>query len=34
MQKKNLRIVQPTGVKMRPLSLRSIYGGVLVQGWI
>jgi phosphoribosylaminoimidazolecarboxamide formyltransferase/IMP cyclohydrolase len=31
MSKKNLRIVQPTGVKMRPLSLRSIYGGVLVQ---
>ena len=31
MKKKNLRVVQPTGVKMRPLSLRSIYGGVLVQ---
>jgi phosphoribosylaminoimidazolecarboxamide formyltransferase/IMP cyclohydrolase len=31
MAKKNLRIVQPTGVSMRPLSLRSIYGGVLVQ---
>jgi phosphoribosylaminoimidazolecarboxamide formyltransferase/IMP cyclohydrolase len=31
MAKKNLRIVQPTGVQMRPLSLRSIYGGVLVQ---
>ena len=31
MQKKNLRIVQPTGVTLRPLSLRSIYGGVLVQ---
>jgi phosphoribosylaminoimidazolecarboxamide formyltransferase/IMP cyclohydrolase len=31
MQKKNLRIVQPTGVKLRPLSLRSIMGGVLVQ---
>src|SRR5690606_3204356 len=29
--KKNLRLVQPTGVSMRPLSLRSIYGGVLVQ---
>ncbi len=29
--KKNLRIVQPTGVPMRPISLRSIYGGVLVQ---
>ncbi len=31
LKKKNLRVVQPTGVKMRPLSLRSIYGGVLVQ---
>ena len=31
MAKKNLRIVQPTGVPMRPISLRSIYGGVLVQ---
>ena len=31
MGKKNLRIVQPTGVQMRPLSLRSIFGGVLVQ---
>jgi phosphoribosylaminoimidazolecarboxamide formyltransferase/IMP cyclohydrolase len=31
MAKKNLRIVQPTGVAMRSLSLRSIYGGVLVQ---
>jgi phosphoribosylaminoimidazolecarboxamide formyltransferase/IMP cyclohydrolase len=31
MSKKNLRIVQPTGVPMRPISLRSIYGGVLVQ---
>lgn len=31
MAKKNLRIVQPTGVPMRPLSLRGIYGGVLVQ---
>ncbi len=30
-KKKNLRIVQPTGVALRPLSLRSIYGGVLVQ---
>jgi phosphoribosylaminoimidazolecarboxamide formyltransferase/IMP cyclohydrolase len=30
-QKKNLRIVQPAGVALRPLSLRSIYGGVLVQ---
>jgi len=29
--KKNLRIVQPTGVQLRPLSLRSIFGGVLVQ---
>lgn len=29
--KKNLRIVQPAGVMLRPLSLRSIYGGVLVQ---
>lgn len=31
LKKKNLRIVQPTGLAMRPLSLRSIYGGVLVQ---
>jgi phosphoribosylaminoimidazolecarboxamide formyltransferase/IMP cyclohydrolase len=31
LKKKNLRIVQPTGVELRPLSLRSIYGGVLVQ---
>ncbi|MCC6455080.1 MAG: bifunctional phosphoribosylaminoimidazolecarboxamide formyltransferase/IMP cyclohydrolase [Caldilineaceae bacterium] len=31
MKKKNLRIVQPTGVQLRPLSLRSIMGGVLVQ---
>jgi phosphoribosylaminoimidazolecarboxamide formyltransferase/IMP cyclohydrolase len=31
MKKKNLRIVQPTGVTLRPLSLRSILGGVLVQ---
>ena len=30
-KKKNLRILQPTGVQQRPLSLRSIYGGVLVQ---
>ncbi|RIK58010.1 MAG: bifunctional phosphoribosylaminoimidazolecarboxamide formyltransferase/inosine monophosphate cyclohydrolase [Chloroflexi bacterium] len=30
-QKKNLRIVQPAGVTLRPLSLRSIYGAVLVQ---
>lgn len=30
-KKKNLRIVQPTGVALRPFSLRSIYGGVLVQ---
>lgn len=30
-KKKNLRIVQPTGVPLRNLSLRSIYGGVLVQ---
>ncbi len=30
-RKKNLRIVQATGVRLRPLSLRSIYGGVLVQ---
>ncbi|MCE7988884.1 MAG: bifunctional phosphoribosylaminoimidazolecarboxamide formyltransferase/IMP cyclohydrolase PurH [Caldilinea sp. CFX5] len=30
-KKKNLRILQPTGVQLRPLSLRSIYGGVLVQ---
>ena len=31
LKKKNLRVMQPTGVQMRPLSLRSIYGGVLVQ---
>jgi phosphoribosylaminoimidazolecarboxamide formyltransferase/IMP cyclohydrolase len=31
MAKKNLRIVQPTGVKLRPLTLRSIFGGILVQ---
>ena len=30
-KKKNLRIVQPTGLPLRPISLRSIYGGVLVQ---
>ena len=30
-KKKNLRIVQPTGVELRPLSVRSIYGAVLVQ---
>lgn len=30
-KKKNLRVVQPTGVPVRPVSLRSIYGGVLVQ---
>ena len=30
-KKKNLRILQPTGVRVRGLSLRSIYGGVLVQ---
>ncbi len=30
-KKKNLRILQPTGVQQRTLSLRSIYGGVLVQ---
>ena len=30
-KKKNLRILQPTGVQLRALSLRSIYGGVLVQ---
>ncbi len=29
--KKNLRIVRPTGLPLRPVSLRSIYGGVLVQ---
>lgn len=31
LKKKNLRVVQPTGTSLRPLSLRSIYGGVLVQ---
>ncbi len=30
-KKKNLRIVQPTGAALRPLGLRSIYGGLLVQ---
>jgi phosphoribosylaminoimidazolecarboxamide formyltransferase/IMP cyclohydrolase len=30
-KKKNLRILQPTGVQQQTLSLRSIYGGVLVQ---
>lgn len=30
-QKKNLRIVEPTGNPLRKISLRSIYGGVLVQ---
>ncbi|MBX3013257.1 MAG: bifunctional phosphoribosylaminoimidazolecarboxamide formyltransferase/IMP cyclohydrolase [Caldilineaceae bacterium] len=30
-KKKNLRILQPTGVQLHPLTLRSIYGGVLVQ---
>ncbi|MEZ4728007.1 MAG: bifunctional phosphoribosylaminoimidazolecarboxamide formyltransferase/IMP cyclohydrolase [Caldilineaceae bacterium] len=30
-KKKNLRILQPTGVQLRPLTLRTIYGGVLVQ---
>jgi phosphoribosylaminoimidazolecarboxamide formyltransferase / IMP cyclohydrolase len=30
-KKKNLRIVQATGTRLRPLSLRSIFGGVLVQ---
>ena len=30
-KKKNLRVVQPTGAPVRPVSLRSIYGGVLVQ---
>jgi phosphoribosylaminoimidazolecarboxamide formyltransferase / IMP cyclohydrolase len=31
MKKKNLRVVQPTGVPVREISMRSIYGGVLVQ---
>jgi phosphoribosylaminoimidazolecarboxamide formyltransferase/IMP cyclohydrolase len=30
-KKKNLRIVQATGAAQRPLSLRSVFGGVLVQ---
>lgn len=30
-QKKNLRILQPTGVQLRSLTLRTIYGAVLVQ---
>ncbi len=30
-KKKNLRIVEPTGNPVRQLSVRSIYGGVLVQ---
>jgi len=30
-KKKNLRVVMPTGLPARALSLRSIYGGVLVQ---
>lgn len=30
-KKKNLRILQATGTPLRPLGLRSIYGGVLVQ---
>ena len=30
-KKKNLRVVEPSGVPVRPVSLRSIYGGVLVQ---
>jgi phosphoribosylaminoimidazolecarboxamide formyltransferase/IMP cyclohydrolase len=30
-KKKNRRIVRATGVAERPLSLRSVYGGVLVQ---
>jgi phosphoribosylaminoimidazolecarboxamide formyltransferase/IMP cyclohydrolase len=29
--KKNLRVLRATGTALRPLSLRSIYGGVLVQ---
>ncbi len=31
MKKKNLRVVQPTGLVEHPISIRSIYGGVLVQ---
>ncbi|MBX2997617.1 MAG: bifunctional phosphoribosylaminoimidazolecarboxamide formyltransferase/IMP cyclohydrolase [Caldilineaceae bacterium] len=30
-RKKNLRILRATGLTARPLSLRSVYGGVLVQ---
>jgi phosphoribosylaminoimidazolecarboxamide formyltransferase/IMP cyclohydrolase len=30
-RKKNLRILRATGLAARPLSLRSVYGGVLVQ---
>ncbi len=30
-KKKNLRLTAPTGVKPRPLSLRSVNGGILVQ---
>jgi phosphoribosylaminoimidazolecarboxamide formyltransferase/IMP cyclohydrolase len=30
-KKKNLRILQATGEPLRPLSLRSVYGGILVQ---
>ena len=30
-KKKNLRLAAPTGVRPRPLSLRSVNGGVLVQ---
>ncbi len=30
-KKKNLRILQATGLDARPLSLRSVYGGMLVQ---
>lgn len=31
LKKKNLRILRATGAQIRPLSLRSVYGGVLVQ---
>jgi len=30
-KKKNLRLLKATGTKLRPITLRSIYGGVLVQ---
>ena len=30
-KKKNLRLLKASGTKLRPLTLRSIYGGVLVQ---